>query len=72
MFPNFSFHGSTISMQITQSISEAISVDPFCEMHVLRSCNMREGGIFFGAFLSNDLDSQRKPLPVISTISAPK
>jgi hypothetical protein len=72
MFPDFSFYGSTISMQMTQSIAEANSVDPFCEMHVLRSRNMRERGIFFSTFLSNDFDSQRKPLPVISTISAPK
>jgi hypothetical protein len=33
-------------MKMTQSIAEANSVDPFCEMHVLRSCNMRERGIF--------------------------
>jgi hypothetical protein len=72
MFPDFSFHGSTISMKMTQSIAEANSVDPFCEMHVLRSCNMRERGIFFNAFLCNDFDSQRKPLLVVSIISAPK
>jgi hypothetical protein len=59
-------------MQMTQSIAEANSVDSFCEMHVLRSCNMRERGIFFSAFLNNNFDSQRKPLPVISTVSAPK